>query len=297
MISLPERYRGIPLMALASVLFAVMALFARMLAGRMPPHELVLIRFLTGLACMGAYYGWRGRLPDAPRMGPWVLRGLLGGGAVFFYFTAIAHLEVGPATALNYSSPLYAGVFASLFLGERLSAQVLAGILLASFGSVLVATSASGGHFALGLGAASGLLSALLGGAAMTVIRSLRKDTSPGSVFVSFCLFGALWALPFCVREWVAVDRTTLALAVGVGATAVGAQLLFTYAFKYVSAARGSAATQLTSVFTWMLGVLVLHESLRTQALSGAAICVGGVVISTLIPARIPAIRPPQPTS
>jgi len=281
MMILPERHRGVPLMVLSCVLFAAMALFARMLSAELPSHEVVLLRFLIGLACMGAYYGARRTLPDVPRPRLWVLRGLLGGGAVFFYFLAIQKLEVGPATVLNYSSPLYAAVFAAFFLGERLTRSVVFGILIASFGSALVAMSASGGHLVLGTGAMCGLLSAFLGGAAMTTVRSLRSDTSSGSIYVSFCAFGSLWALPFCLHHWVALNPRALLLALGVGAFSIAAQLVFTYAFRYVTAARGSATTQLTAAFTWALGVFVLGESLLPLAVFGAAICVGGVLLST----------------
>jgi drug/metabolite transporter (DMT)-like permease len=286
----PERQRGIPLMALSSVLFACMAVLARMLATRLPSHQVVLLRFGVGLLCMGAYYASRRRLPDIPRPKLWALRGLLGGGAVFFYFLAIHKMEVGPATVLNYSSPIYAGVFAAFFLGERLTRNVLFGILIASCGSALVAVSASGGHLTLGTGALCGLLSAFLGGAAMTTVRSLRRDTSSGSIFVSFCAFGSLWALPFCWHDWVALDRRTLVLAVGVGLFSIAAQLVFTYAFRFVTAARGSATTQLTAAFTWLLGVAALGESLLPLAVLGAAVCVGGVLLSTGVFGREPVV-------
>jgi drug/metabolite transporter (DMT)-like permease len=172
-------------------------------------------------------------------------------------------------------------VLAAIFLGERLTRNVVVGILIASFGSALVATSASGGHFTLGTGALCGLLSAFLGGAAMTTVRSLRRDTSSGSIFVSFCLFGSLWALPFCLREWAPLDGRAWLLAIGVGVFSIAAQLVFTYAFRYVPAAKGSASTQLTSAVTWMLGVTVLGESLLPVAVLGAAVCVGGVLLST----------------
>lgn len=279
--NLPERHRGVPMMVLSSVLFAGMALCVRMLAKQVPAPQVALLRFLVGLLAMAAWYGARRRRPDVPRLKLWVARGILGGGAVFFYFLAIERLEVGPATVLNYSSPLYAAVFAAFFLKERLTRAVVLGILLASFGSALVAMSASGGHLALGTGALCGMLSALLGGAAMTTVRGLRRDTSPGSIYVSFCLFGGIWALPFCAGRWVPLDGRALTLVLAVGGLSIAAQLVFTYGFRYVTAAKGSATTQLTSAFTWLLGVTVLGESLLPLAVLGAVLCVGGVLIST----------------
>jgi drug/metabolite transporter (DMT)-like permease len=187
---------------------------------------------------------------------------------------------VGPATVLNYSSPIYAAAFGAWFLGERVSLRTGVGILLATVGVVLVTwtTLDPTQPLTLGLGAWAGVVSALFGGAAQTVIRSLRRDTDAGSVFFSFCLFGLLWALPFAVADWRPLSSGLLLPALVMGLFSTGAQLLFTYAFAYTSAAAGSATTQLTPAFTWLLGVGLLGDSVHPLALAGSLLCVGGVL-------------------
>jgi drug/metabolite transporter (DMT)-like permease len=279
-------WRGAPLIALSCVLFALMAVLARFVSPRMSVGQLVLIRMATGAAVMGGYYLALRRRPDIPRPIPWALRGLFGGGAVFFYFIAIERLQVGPATVLNYSSPVYAAILAALFLGEAVTLPIATGIAIATFGSGMVALASGTGTHWLDPGALCGMVSAFLGGAAMATIRGLRRDTSAASIFFSFCLFGVLWSLPFALPTWRALDAATWALAIAVGLLALGAQLLLTHAFAYVGAAQGSVATQLTPAFSWILGVLWLHESVAPLALVGALICVGGVALGSLANAR-----------
>ncbi|MHB8874560.1 MAG: DMT family transporter [Myxococcaceae bacterium] len=268
------------LIALSSVLFAFMAVLARTLAGQMSAGQLVVIRFLVGLCGVAVVFALRRRGPVAPRPGLLLLRGLLGGLAVYFYFLAIETVGVGPATLLNYTAPVYAAVFAAIFLGERSTWATAGALLLATAGAAVVAWSTLDPTrpFSLAGGAWAGMLSAILAGAAMVSIRSLRGDTDAPTVFLSFCAFGALVGLPFAVGRWTPLTPSLLLPALGVGVLAFAAQLLFTYAFAFVSASSGSAATQVTPLVSWVLAVALLHEVPRPLTIVGALVCVSGVL-------------------
>src|SRR5207248_4563143 len=67
-----------------------------------------------------------------------LIRGFFGGLTVLLYFAAIAHINVGVATLLNYTAPLFSGVFSVLFIGERISAKVLLPLPVALAGVYLV---------------------------------------------------------------------------------------------------------------------------------------------------------------
>ncbi|MGA9521115.1 MAG: DMT family transporter [Myxococcaceae bacterium] len=277
---LPERHRGVPVIAVSCVLFAAMAVCARLLAGRMDAGEQVFIRFVVGLLGIIPVYVWRRRLPQIRRPLLWAARGLVGGGAVYFYFVAIEHLEVGPATLLNYMAPCWAALFAGFFLRERLTANGILGLIVATAGAGIVAWSTSPAlpGLSLGIGAWAGIVSAVLSGGAMTVVKALRSDTDAPTVFLSFCLFGALWSIPSALSGgWVVPSGDLFWPSLALGLFSLAAQLLFTWSFKYVSATAGSAATQLTPAFSWVFGVAVLGESSSRTAIVGALICLLGV--------------------
>ena len=80
--------------------------------------------------------------------------------------------------------------------------------------------------------------------------------------------------------------------ATAVSVTSFAAQMLFTYAFKYVSATAGSAGNQLTPAVSWALGVSLLGESLTPLALIGAVVCAAGVLWGAGIAMRR---EPPPP--
>jgi drug/metabolite transporter (DMT)-like permease len=269
------------LLALSSALFAVMALCVKLSNGALSPGQLVVFRFGVGLMMTVGVFVVRRKGPMVERWPLLILRGLLGGGAVYTYFVAIEKLGVGPATLLNYSAPIYAAVFSAFFLKEKVSRTLAFGIFLATVGSMLVASSTSppGRPLLLGIGALSGLLSAVLSGAAMTTIRALREDTDAFTVFFSFCLVGGLFALPMAALDFRPLTAHALGLALAVGVISFFAQLLFTYAFGFVTASVGSATLQLTPLFSWGLAIVFLREPVRLLTAMGALLCMVGILV------------------
>ena len=302
-VSLRHRFRGIPMLVVASLFFALMAYCARLTAGRLGVGQLVCARFVMGLLYLAVYYPAAGRSPRYGRPSLWAARGVFGGAAVYFYFMSIERLAVGPAVLLNCLWPIWAAIFSWLFLRERLSSHLGAGLVLSTLGAGLViwSTAQQGVALSVGVGTWAGLLSALLSGAAVTAVRALRNDTDAATIFLSFNLFGALFALPFALGDWRPMTWELALPVLGVGVFSVAAQLLFTQAFAYVTAAAGGVATQLTPAFSFVLGALLLAEPLLPLAVVGSGVCVVGVLWGTGVHLRLglgarpPAAKPAAP--
>jgi drug/metabolite transporter (DMT)-like permease len=288
-LALPERWRGLPLLVLSSVLFALMALCARMLSGRLSVGQVVCGRFVVGLLFLALYYPAMGRRPRFGRPGLWALRGIFGGASVYLYFVCIDRLAVGPAVLLNACWPIYGSIFGFFFLGERVSGHLLGGLVAATLGAGLViwGTSLEAPALSFGVGAWAGMLSAVFSGAAVVAMRALRNDTDAATVFLSFCLFGLLFGLPFALADWRPITPDAGLLLVGVGLFSALAQMLFTYAMGYVTTAMGGVGTQLTPAFSWVMGALFLAEPVAPLAVTGAVVCVLGVLWGTGILGRL----------
>jgi drug/metabolite transporter (DMT)-like permease len=278
--------RGTWLIVVSSVFFAMMAVLARHLSARVPATQLSFVRFAVGAIVMMGWFLARRERPDVRRPAKLLLRGLFGCGAVLTYFIAIERLGSGPATVLNYCSPIWAAVFAGLVLGERPSGAARLGLGLTTIGAVLVAIAT--GEFrqplSPGLGGLAGLASGVFGGAAITVIRSLRQDTGASTVFLAFSVVGAAICGPLSAPRWVALEGDLLGAALVMGLLSVGGQLLFTFGMGFTSATAGSAITQLVPVLAWALGFTVLHEPLVPLSAFGALLCVCGVLWGALAP-------------
>ncbi len=280
------RLPGTAVIAASSVFFATMAVLARTLAGAVPAPQQVTVRHLVGLGAMALYFAARRRTPQLRRPGLLFLRGFFGGGAVLLYFVAIERLGAAPATVLSYVSPVWAAVWAAVFLGERPTRRLLVGLALATGGAALV-TAATGDFSRLTAstwGALAGVGSGVFGGAAMATVKAVREDADAGTVFLAFCVVGLGMSAPLAAPGWVALAGPTLLAAVAVGALALSGQLLFTWGMGHTTATAGSATTQLVPALAWLFTALFLEEPLEPLAAAGALLCIGGVLLGLIRP-------------
>lgn len=279
---------GAGLIALSSLPFAAMAVLTRTVTQTVPSAQVVTIRFLLGLVGAAVLFAAHRTRPDLRRWRLLLARGFLGGVAVTCYFFAISRLGAGPATMLNYLSPVYAAVFAAVLFRERPGLVLYLGLTLATVGAVLVTAGTTPVDHPLrpSLGAFAGLAAGVLGGASMTGVHALRRDTDATTVFFAFCLIGAAVSAPFAVAGWVPLTAELGWKLVAIGVLSFAAQMLFGFGMGFTTATRGSATTQLTPVVTWLLSAVALGEWPRPVTLIGALLCLAGVLLG-LLPQRI----------
>jgi drug/metabolite transporter (DMT)-like permease len=264
------------LLVLAAVLFALMAVVAKSTAAALPGPEVAFVRFCIGLLACGIA-ATRVRLRAKNKLGL-ILRGSYGGAAVLLYFLAIAHLPVGVATLLNYTAPIFTALYAAVFLDEAVRPATLGALALTTTGVALVITgTAPQGSLGLGAWQMVGVASALLSGAAVATIREVRKTDGSWEIFAAFCLGGALITSVPTAFGWVSPSRVEWAELFVVGLLSVLAQLLMTYALRFVRAAVAGIIAQLTPVAALAMGWIFLREAIVGVALLGAAITLAGV--------------------
>jgi drug/metabolite transporter (DMT)-like permease len=264
------------LLVLASLLFAVMAVLAKKVASRLPGPEVAFVRFCIGLLAVGIA-STRIKLRARNKIGL-LLRGSFGGGAVLLYFSAIEHLQVGVATLLNYTAPVFTAVYAVAFLDELVTPATFGALGVTTIGVGLVLTgTAPPGSIGLGFWQCVGIGSALLSGAAVATIREVRKTDGSWEIFAAFCVGGGIMtAVPTAVR-WVSPSTVEWAALVVIGLISVVAQLLLTYALRFVSAAGAGIIIQLTPVAALTLGWVLFEEKMAGVAILGAAVTLAGV--------------------
>ncbi len=267
---------ALAILAFSSLAFALMATLAKAASVRLPGPQVAFVRFLFGLGACAAI-SLRRPLRPQNRIGLF-WRGVFGGSAVLLYFVTIEHLPVGIATLLNYTAPVFTAVWAALFLGEPLDSVSVAALATATAGVVLVSLGVSRGSPS---GAAHwivvGGLSAVLSGAAVAVIRQVRKTDGAWEIFAAFCAAGALITGVPAVRGWIAPSPREWWLLAAVGATAVVAQMGLTWSMRYVRAAPAGIVQQLTPVGALALGWLVYGDRISPLSALGAALALGGV--------------------
>ncbi len=267
-------------MALSSACFAVMALAAKLAADRLSGDQIAFLRFAVMLLPLLLIPGVARQALTFQRLDLLFYRGVFGGTAVLLYFLALAHIPVGIATLLNYSSPLFSVTFAAFFLGERADRRLLVPLAAALAGMALAAGGGAGlgGPLRFGLWEAVGLASAVLSGAAVAAIRAARRTEGSWAIYGSFTLFGLLATAPFGLSGFRAPTTAQWLLLGVVGLMSVIAQLLMTYSYRWVTNLQAGVIAQLTVVLTLLFGVIFLGDRLSPLQVFGSFLTLGGVV-------------------
>ena len=261
--------RGILLMLLASLSFAAMGGFAKVVSQVLPPVEVTFFRNIFGVVLVGlAIY----KVPLKQTGGkPFLLlfRGSMGFAALLAYFYIMAHIPLGEAVTYNKTSPIFVAIFAYLFLNEKLHKSALLAIIIGFVGIVLVAQP-QGGTFDKYdiLGIFSGIGAAL----AYTSIRELRKYYDTRAIVMSFMGVGTVAPLllmlvtPYVTvsedfdwmfAEFVMPQGVQWGYVTAVGIFATISQLLMTKAYELTKAGIVGTISYSNIVFAVVIGVML----------------------------------------
>lgn len=267
-------------MATSAVLFALMAFTAKMASAHLSGSQVAFIRFIIMMMPVLAVPRLARKAVEYQRLDLLLYRGVFGGVAVLLYFVAIEHIPVGIATLFNYSSPIFSVPFAALFLGEKVDRRLVLPLIAALTGLFFVATGNHGDgpllHFSVW--EMVGVGSSVLSGAALTAIRAARRSEGSWSIYGSFSLCGLLATAPFAIATFRRPTSTEWLLLAFIGVSSVAAQLLMTWAYRWVTNLQAGVLSQLTVVTSMLLGVIFLGDRLAPLQLLGAALTLGGVV-------------------
>jgi drug/metabolite transporter (DMT)-like permease len=180
--------KGIIYMLFASLLFAFMGAFAKILSSDLPSIEIVFFRNVFGVLLISMTI-WR--IPLVSQGGkPWLLffRGFMGFTALLAFFYNIAHISLADAMTFSKTSPIFTALFAYFFLHESLGRRGWIALFIGFIGIVMI----TGGGLSFTkydwLGIFSGVGAAL----AYTSVKELKKYYDTRAIVMSFMLVGTI---------------------------------------------------------------------------------------------------------
>jgi drug/metabolite transporter (DMT)-like permease len=271
--------RALIFTAFSATCFGVMAFAAKLASAQLTGPQVACVRFAVGLLPCLMIPAYRHLAFQFRRIDLLLIRGFFGGMTVLLYFAAIAHIDVGVATLLNYTAPLFSGVFSVLFIGERISAKVFLPLPIALAGVFLVVRAHAHPGDVLGFGRweLCALAGATCSGLAVTTIRAARRSENSWSVYMSFNILGLLVCLPFSF-PWHMPHRSTITALAATALFAIGGQLLMTFSLRWVDAMTVGIISQLAVIVSMALGATLLREAIPPMAAIGAMLTIGGVL-------------------
>lgn len=197
--------------------------------------------------------------------------------------------------------PIFAALFAPLFIKERMTKRLAAGGAIALAGVVFVIGGSAGGMNFSSSNMFGNLLSlgvSIVGALYNLAAMPLMKRYSSLRVTSWYALFGSLFLLPFTRESWQAMAPGNLT---ALDAAAIGYNVLFCTVFAFVAwnacmqkvgAARANFFRYLVPFTATLLGFIFLKEPFTVWQGFGAALMTAGLVfISMDKSAAAPAAR------
>lgn len=205
-------------------------------------------------------------------------RVITGFGGVVGIFAAAGLMSLTEATAISFLSPLFAMVFAILFLGERVGVWRWGAAALAFAGAMVLTRP---GMDAFQPAALIAMAAAAMMGAELTFIKFLSGRETAVKILAINNVMAALLAGSIVAFVWTVPTIDQWGLLVALGLVMVTAQSFF---LKGIAMAESNVAAPFfytTLIFAAIYGWLVFEETPDTPTLIGAAFIVAGALLLT----------------
>jgi DME family drug/metabolite transporter len=216
---------------------------------------------------------------------------LLGFSAVFvtgptlLYFTAVRLLPVSTAMFLFHCYPAFAGLFAWLFLHERVTRSYLASVGIIAIGLLLLL----GASFrSVSLTGVLTMMACAVAYALYAVLsQRISKDMDPRTLGLYNQISPALVLCALTAGQPVLYpvvfsSRMAVLVFAGLGLSAAGGMFLFVQGIALIGAQRAVIIDSLEPVLSSLYALLLLGERMKPAALAGGLLIVAGVAIGSL---------------
>jgi len=267
--------RSVFLMLASVVLFAANTLLIRAISLHAPAADgwvATLFRGAIGVLVVYALFGrGRGLAPRRLFANPLILtRGIVGALTIAVFYITIIKLGAARAVILNLTYPIFATIIASVWLKETLgrAAKIWMGV---GFGGLVIFLSENGGRLQPEPYDLLALAGAVGAGWVVVIIRRLRHDEHPATIYGAQAFFSLLLAAPVAVKLPDLAPFAWWGLAGGALIVTI-AQLIMTRAYQFMSVSRGSALQMLLPLVTAAGGFFWFGETLRWQEIAGGTI-------------------------
>ena len=234
-----------------------------------PPVETVFFRSLASLFLLAPFAFRATGVLRTERLGLHLMRGVVQGASMMCFFTGIASITLVEGNALEFTSPIFATLFAMLFLGEAVHGRRIAA-MLCGFAGALIALRPGFAEVTTGHGFV--LVASILWAGVLLIIRSLSASESAltQSLYIGFVITPLAGAVAAPV--WVTPDLHQLGLLLMVGATATLGQYLFAQAFRYAEMSAVLPLDFTKLIWSALIGYLVFEHAPDAFVLAGATV-------------------------
>ena len=275
--------KAIKFMVLSTLAFACMNVVVKYLVN-INPHQIVFFRSAGSLFFT---FGFLIR-NKIPMLGNnkllLILRGLVGVTSMTFFFMSIKYLPVGTAVSLRYLAPIFAAVFAVIFLREKIEPLRWL-FFIAAFAGVLILKGMDSQVDSYGLMLV--LIASVFSGLVFVLISKIGKGDHPVVIVNYFMVIATIVGGLMSIRNWENPVGIEWALLLSLGVFGYLGQVYMTKAFQIAPTSHVAPIKYIEVVFTLLFGVLWFGEIYTFWSLLGITMIISSLVLNVLYKGRV----------
>lgn len=273
---MPRNLRGLLLMTFSVGFATGTHAVIRHLGTDLPPQEVVVIRHVFALAVLSPFI-LRAGLQETFRTEHFRLhavRGVIGGVNALAWYTGLTLVPFIVATSLSFLASLFVTVGAVLFLGERAGARRWTAVAIGFCGALIILRP---GIEVISPGSLIILLSAVLSGASMLLMKQLTRTDSPLTIVAYMYLFRIGVAAVPAAWTWVWPSWESLAWFVLIGAVSSVTNIAQAQAFKDADATLLAPVRFTRLIWAALIGLVVFAEVPDIWTWTGGMVIAGSI--------------------
>lgn len=260
---------GVLWMVVAQILFATSWAAIKFLGTRIPLFELVFFRGLISFIILIFVVLWKERTFKGNNYTALFLRSLFGTTAMIMAFYAMIHADIGNASVLFNTLPIWVALLASPILGEAFSLRKLI-LIIVGFGGIalILKPEAETLRIASIIAVAAGFIGAI----AMLCVRKMATSDSALIITLYFTAFASLVSAPFTIANYVPPSAAEWGWLLLIGVSLTGAQVFMAHAYKFGHASTIAPFSYVSVICAYIFGMWFFGELPDIWSAIGAAI-------------------------
>jgi drug/metabolite transporter (DMT)-like permease len=270
--------RGACLVIASSAMFALMGAAIKTISPSVPFEMVVFFRNFFGLLILSPWmlHAGAGGI-KTQRLHLHGLRTCSGLAAMYCFFYALGHLQLGEAVLLNFSAPLFVPLIAFFWLREAVPQALRWALVIGVLGIACILKPTPGIVDPVAfIGLASGIFAAL----ATVTVRDLSKTEPPERTVFYFGAMGTLVSAVPLMWNWQTPDIQQLGTLLAIGALATAGQVFLTRGITNAPAGHVGPFAYSSVVFAAVIGWAVWGELLDVfSLLGGLMVGAAGVIV------------------
>ncbi|WP_235015836.1 DMT family transporter [Aquimarina sp. AU58] len=268
--------KAIYFMLLSAVSFTAMNLFVKYLA-HFGGAQLVFFRAFGSLFFTMSYLLWH-KIPIlGNQKGLLIYRGLAGVTSMGLFFMSVNYLPIGSAVSLRYLSPIFATIFAILFLREQVKPIQWLFFLMA-FSGVLMIKGFDPNIDSFGLLLVLG--SAVFSGTVYVLINKIGHRDHPVVIVNYFMWISVTVGGILSIFNWTTPKGIEWLLLLSLGVFGYFGQLFMTKAFQSQATNKVVSLKYVEVIFTMIAGTFWFADIYPVLSIIGTLLVVTGLILN-----------------